>query len=98
MFAGTYPEYHGHLRELMRGLGKELPGPMAGFVQLHREALAEGAGCLPLILLEGLIVSRSTYPARTTLAGYAGIEYAAESADRAGRQLTVLQSTNSGCC
>jgi len=43
MFAGTYPEYQGHLRELMRGLGKELPGPMAGFVQLHREALAEGA-------------------------------------------------------
>jgi AhpD family alkylhydroperoxidase len=43
MTTQNYPEYHGHLKELMRGLGKELPGPMSGFVQLHKQAMSDGA-------------------------------------------------------
>jgi len=74
------------------------PGAFVANEKVRAALETEGAGCLPLILLEGRIVSRSTYPARATLAEYAGIEYAGESEDRPGRQLTVLQATNSNCC
>ena len=39
----SYPEYRNHLRDLLGKLGKELPGPMGGFGQLHKAALTEGA-------------------------------------------------------
>lgn len=38
-----YPEYHAHLQGLVRGLGKELPGPISGFARLNRQAVADGA-------------------------------------------------------
>jgi AhpD family alkylhydroperoxidase len=38
-----FPEYHNHLRGLLAKLGKELPGPMGSFAQLHKQAVAEGA-------------------------------------------------------
>jgi len=38
-----YPEYHQHLQSLLIKLGNELPGPLSGFGQLHRHAVAEGA-------------------------------------------------------
>jgi len=38
-----YPEYLEHIKSLMGKLSKELPGPMSGFSQLHKEAVAEGA-------------------------------------------------------
>jgi AhpD family alkylhydroperoxidase len=37
-----YPDYYHHLQSLMGKLGRELPGPMAGFGQLHKHAVAEG--------------------------------------------------------
>ncbi len=37
-----YPEYSEHLRGLVAKLAKELPGPMAGFGQLHKQAVADG--------------------------------------------------------
>jgi AhpD family alkylhydroperoxidase len=43
MTANSYPEYYNHLGELMGKLGKEIPGPMSGFSQLHRQAVAGGA-------------------------------------------------------
>lgn len=39
----NYPEYYYRIQHLMSNLGQELPAPMAGFVQLHRTAVAEGA-------------------------------------------------------
>lgn len=38
-----YPEYHAHLQGLIGRLGKELSGPMSGFAELHKQALADGA-------------------------------------------------------
>jgi AhpD family alkylhydroperoxidase len=38
----TYPDYYQHLQSVMIKLGNELPGPMAGFGQLHRQAVAAG--------------------------------------------------------
>ncbi|MFN0122868.1 MAG: carboxymuconolactone decarboxylase family protein [Blastocatellia bacterium] len=39
----NYPEYHERLKSLMKGLSRELPGPMSGFAQLHRQAMSDGA-------------------------------------------------------
>jgi len=39
----NHPDYHHHLQGLMAKLGQELQGPMAGFAQLHKHAIAEGA-------------------------------------------------------
>lgn len=39
----NYPEHYAHIQELLNNLGKELPGPMSGFSQLHQEAISNGA-------------------------------------------------------
>ncbi len=59
----------------------------------------EGNGCLPLILVDGKIISRAAYPDRAVLAGYVGIDITAEPTEpaRTGRVLTVLP-TESKCC
>jgi hypothetical protein len=64
-------------------------------VALHEE----GNSCLPLILVDGQIISRATYPDRAALAGYVGVNVTAESTDtaRTGRPLTILP-TASKCC
>lgn len=38
-----YPEQYDRIRGLLGKLGKEVEGPMAGFGQLHKQAMAEGA-------------------------------------------------------
>lgn len=39
----NYHEYNDFVRSLMQELGQDLPGPMGGFSQLHREASKDGA-------------------------------------------------------
>jgi AhpD family alkylhydroperoxidase len=43
MMEQNYPAYYDHLRDLIRTLHHDLPGPMTGFAQLHQQALADGA-------------------------------------------------------
>ena len=38
-----YPAYYEQLTGLMGALGKEIPGPMAGFAKLHEQSMADGA-------------------------------------------------------
>jgi len=38
-----YPDYYEQLNKLMNSMGKEIPGTMAGFGQLHKQAMTEGA-------------------------------------------------------
>ena len=38
-----YPAYFEKLNGLMMALGKEIPGPMSGFNQLHKKAMVDGA-------------------------------------------------------
>lgn len=38
-----YPEFNDRIRGLLGKLGKEAEGPMAGFGQLHKQAMAGGA-------------------------------------------------------
>ena len=38
-----YPAYYEQLIGLMGALGKEIPGPMAGFGQLHKQSMTDGA-------------------------------------------------------
>lgn len=53
----NYPERYSHLRSLTGKLAKELPGPMAGFAHLHKEALAEGALSVKVKELIALAIS-----------------------------------------
>lgn len=39
----NYSEYYYRIKQLMNNLGKELPGPMSGFAQLHQSAVKAGA-------------------------------------------------------
>jgi AhpD family alkylhydroperoxidase len=55
----TYPEYHSHLRNLLGKLGKELQGPMAGFGQLHKAVLTDGALSVKIKELVALAVAVS---------------------------------------
>ncbi len=41
--AMQYPEHREHIQELVGQLGKEIPGTMAAFGQLHKAAAAQGA-------------------------------------------------------
>jgi AhpD family alkylhydroperoxidase len=60
MMSQTYPEYHNHLRNLLGKLGKELQGPMTGFGQLHKAALAEGVLSTKVKELIALAIAVST--------------------------------------
>lgn len=39
----NYPEYHRYLQSQAAKLSKEIPGPIGGFAQLHKAAVADGA-------------------------------------------------------
>ena len=39
----NYIEMHQSLEERLSQLGAEIPGPMSGFVRLHKKAVADGA-------------------------------------------------------
>lgn len=43
---------------------------------VHTTLQREGTGCLPLVLVDGEVVSRGSYPARGQLAQWAGVELA----------------------
>ncbi len=59
--------------------------------EIVKEALTQyGNGCLPLILLNGCIVSKGRYPAREELASLAGVEPA-----QTGAALPVVKTR---CC
>ena len=38
-----YPDYYEQLKKLMNTMGKEIPGTMAGFGELHKQSMTEGA-------------------------------------------------------
>ena len=42
MLKKNFPEYYNHLKDLIGGVGKEIPGAMSGFAHPHRETVAEG--------------------------------------------------------
>ena len=61
-----------------------------------KTALQEhGNECLPLILLDGSIVSQGHYPTRAELARLAGVEADVSAEAPVGAKLPVI---NSGCC
>ncbi len=41
---------------------------------------SQGTRCLPLVLVDGEIVSQATYPTRKVLAGFVGVDYEPEPA------------------
>lgn len=75
------------------------PGEFVAVDAVKAELQNMGNSCLPLILVDGEIVSRGVYPARSALAGFAGIAAPAESESetRPLRTLNVLFNA-SECC
>lgn len=73
------------------------PGAFVNNEAVKAALHAEGNACLPLIVMDGNIVSRAVYPDRAMLAGWAGIDLAAVPEAAAKRTLTVLTSP-SQCC
>ena len=65
------------------------PTEFAANATVREELQAHGQGCLPLVLVDGVVVSRGQVPNRAQLAGWVGVpvDVAAE--------LPVMQS---GCC
>ncbi len=39
---------------------------------------SQGTKCLPLVLVDGVIVSKAIYPTRKALAGFVGVDYESE--------------------
>jgi hypothetical protein len=54
-----------------------------------------GNECLPLILLDGTVVSKGSYPSRQQLANIAGVEAGTTNTAPTGLKLPVI---NSSCC
>ena len=75
------------------------PGVFVANESVKAALHAQGNSCLPLILLDGQIVSRAAYPDRIALAGYVDVNAAAEPTQPAKitRLLTVLPN-ESKCC
>ena len=64
--------------------------------EVVRTALKQyGNACLPLILLNGVVISMGTYPARDELARLTGVEMEQPSEVHAGAKLPVI---NTRCC
>lgn len=74
------------------------PGAFVGNEAVNAALHAEGNACLPLIVLDGAIISRAAYLNRATLAALTGVEFATTpEAVSARRALTILTST-AKCC
>lgn len=48
------------------------PGAFAQNAEIHQLLAAQGTDCLPVVLLDGQVVSRGQYPTRDQLAVWAG--------------------------
>jgi arsenite methyltransferase len=49
------------------------PEAFAASELVRRELAVHGAACLPVVAVDGKVVSRGTYPTRAELAGWAGV-------------------------
>lgn len=65
------------------------PEAFAGSQLVRQELEAHGAACLPVVAVDGKVVSRGAYPTRAELAGWVGVP--CESLP----QLSVMKT---GCC
>jgi len=53
-------------------------GAFTGNPNVKTTLNSEGTKCLPLVLVDGVIVSQAIYPDRKVLAGFVGLEYEPE--------------------
>lgn len=74
------------------------PGAFVNNETVKAALHAEGNACLPLILVEEQIISRTTYPDRVTLAEWIGIGVAAVQGAAPVKQTLPVLTTPSKCC
>jgi hypothetical protein len=72
--------------EVIRHNLAQSPAEFANSPAVKNALAKEGNKCLPLLLVDGKIVSTGSYPSRTTLAGFAGL------------QVNSDKDTAKGCC
>jgi hypothetical protein len=75
------------------------PGAFANNAVVREAVAAAGTTCLPLIAIDGEIVSRAKYPSREALAQWTGV--AERQASRSPLELPIAESTCCGgqsCC
>jgi arsenite methyltransferase len=65
------------------------PEAFAGSAIVRQELEAHGAACLPVVAVDGQVVSRGVYPTRAELAGWAGVPC---------ETLPQLSVMKTGCC
>ena len=73
----------------------QTPQPFVHNVVVKRALKERGNACLPLLLLDGAIVSEGQYPSREELARLAGVQFDGSGSQPTGKKLPVI---NSGCC
>lgn len=71
------------------------PAAFAEHERVRGELAAKGTGCLPLVVLDGAIVSQGRYPSRQELAELAGIPY---EPPVAGPTLILPMADAGACC
>lgn len=70
------------------------PAAFAGNESVKTALTAEGTDCLPMILVNGEVMSKGKYPVRHTLARWAGVK-----TDQSAMELPILESKPSKeCC
>ena len=59
MVQKNYPELHKHLESLVGKLGQKIPGTLAGFAHLHKEAVSDGelSGKVKELIALGIAIS-----------------------------------------
>jgi len=68
------------------------PAAFAGNEIVKAALAADGTGCLPLILVNGAVVSKGKYPVRYSLARWAGLQ------PSPSVELPIVSNQGSGCC
>ena len=88
-FAADLAWLQGQGVEVVRYNLAQQPQAFADNDLVRQELTKHGSGCLPLVIVDGQVVSRSVYPTREHLAGVASLPTAK------GPDLLVIKS---GCC
>ncbi len=74
------------------------PGAFVSNEEVKAALHAEGNACLPLILLDGRLISRAAYPNRATLAAWTGVELAMPPETVPARRTLTILTSPTKCC
>ncbi|HEC11058.1 MAG TPA: arsenite efflux transporter metallochaperone ArsD [Acidimicrobiales bacterium] len=74
------------------------PGEFATRSEVHRLLSDKGEGALPVVMVEGAVVSDGRYPSRDELAAWVGMDIATSPAPAGGCCGDTTETADTGCC